>query len=39
MPVSSISYYHVFAVNLRDGHIFILDLTTTGIIDKEDRIK
>jgi hypothetical protein len=35
MPISSIGYYGVFALNLRDGHIFILDPTTTGIVDKE----
>jgi hypothetical protein len=39
MPVSSIGYYRVFALSLRDSHIFILDPTTTGIIDKEDRMK
>jgi hypothetical protein len=39
MPVSNIDYYRVFALNLRASHIFILDPTTTGIIDKEDRIK
>jgi hypothetical protein len=39
MPVSSIGYYCVFALNLRDSRIFILDLMTTGIIDKEDRMK
>jgi hypothetical protein len=39
MPISSIGYYHVFALNMRDSHIFILDLTTIGIVDKEDRMK
>ena len=39
MPVSSIGYYQVFTLNLRDSHIFILDPTTTGIIDKEDWMK
>jgi hypothetical protein len=39
MHVSSIGYYCVFALNLRDSHIFILDLTTIGIINKEDRMK
>jgi hypothetical protein len=39
MHVSSIGYYHVFALNLRDSHIFILDPTTTGNVDKEDRMK
>jgi hypothetical protein len=39
MPVSSIGYYCVFALNLRDSHIFLLDPTTTGIVDKEDRMK
>jgi hypothetical protein len=39
MPVSSIGHYRIFALNLRDSHIFILDPTTTGIVDKEDRIK
>jgi hypothetical protein len=39
MPVSSIGHYRIFALNLRDSRIFILDLTTTGIVDKEDRIK
>jgi hypothetical protein len=39
MPVSSICYYCVFALNLRDSHIFLLDPTTTGIVDKEDRMK
>jgi hypothetical protein len=39
MPVSSISYYRVFALNLRDSHIFVLDPTTIGIVDKEDRMK
>jgi hypothetical protein len=39
MPVSSIGYYRVFTLNLRDSHIFILDPTTTGIVNKEDRMK
>jgi hypothetical protein len=39
MPVSSIGYYRVFALNLRDSRIFILDPMTIGIIDKEDRMK
>jgi hypothetical protein len=39
MPVSSIDYYRVFTLNLRDRCIFILDPTTTGIVDKEDRMK
>jgi hypothetical protein len=39
MPVSSIGHYRIFALNLRDSRIFILDPTTTGIVDKEDRIK
>jgi hypothetical protein len=39
MPVSSIGYYRVFALNLRDSHIFILDLAITGILDKEDWMK
>jgi hypothetical protein len=39
MHVSSIGYYCVFALNLRDNHIFILDLATIGIINKEDRMK
>jgi hypothetical protein len=39
MPVSSIGYYRIFKLNLWDSHIFILDLTTSGIIDKEDRMK
>jgi hypothetical protein len=39
MHVSSIGYYRVFTLNLRDSRIFILDPTTTGIIDKEDRMK
>jgi hypothetical protein len=39
MPVSSIGYYHVLALNLRDSRIFILDPTITGIVDKEDRLK
>jgi hypothetical protein len=39
MSVSSIGYHRIFALNLRDSHIFILDLTTTGIIDKEDQMK
>jgi hypothetical protein len=39
MSISSIGYYHVFALNLRDSHIFILDPTITGIVDKEDRMK
>jgi hypothetical protein len=39
MPVSSIGYYRVFALNLRDRGTFILDLTTTEIVDKEDRMK
>jgi hypothetical protein len=38
MPVSSIDYYRVFTLNLRDRCIFILDPTTTGIVDKEDRM-
>jgi hypothetical protein len=36
---SSIGYYRVFTLNLRDSHIFILDPLTTGIVDKEDRMK
>jgi hypothetical protein len=39
VSISSIGYYHIFALNLRDSHIFILDLITTGIINKEDRVK
>jgi hypothetical protein len=39
MPASIIGYYHVFTLNLRDSRIFILDLTTIRIIDKEDRMK
>jgi hypothetical protein len=39
MPVSSIGYYHVFALNLRDSRIFILDPTTIAIIEKEDWMK
>jgi hypothetical protein len=39
MPVSSIGYYRVFALNLRDSCIFILDPMTTGIVDKEDQMK
>jgi hypothetical protein len=39
MPVSSIGYYRVFALNLRDSRIFILDPTTIGIVDKEYRMK
>jgi hypothetical protein len=39
MPISSIGYYRVFALNLRDSHIFILDPTTAGIVDKEDWMK
>jgi succinyl-CoA synthetase beta subunit len=39
MLVSSIGYYRVFTLNLRDSHIFILDPTTTGIVDKEDWMK
>jgi hypothetical protein len=39
MPVSSIGYYRVFALNLRDSRIFILNPTTTGIIDKENQMK
>jgi hypothetical protein len=39
MPVSSIGYYRVFAINMRDSHIFILDPTTTGTIHKEERMK
>jgi hypothetical protein len=39
MPISSIGYYRVFALNLRDSRIFILDPMTTKIIDKEDRMK
>jgi hypothetical protein len=39
MPVSSIGYYRVFTLNLRDSRIFILDPMTTGIVDKEDRMK
>jgi hypothetical protein len=39
MLVSSIGYYRVFAVNMRDSHIFILDPTTTGIVHKEERKK
>jgi hypothetical protein len=39
MPVSSIGYYCVFTLNMRDSRIFILDPMTTGIIDKEDRMK
>jgi hypothetical protein len=32
MPLSNIGYYPVFALNLRDSHIFILDPTTTKMI-------
>jgi hypothetical protein len=39
MSVSSIGYYRVFSLNLRYSRIFILDPTTTGIVDKEDRMK
>jgi hypothetical protein len=39
MHVLSIGYYRVFTLNLRDSRIFILDLMTTGIIDKEDQMK
>jgi hypothetical protein len=39
MPISSIGYYQVFTLNLRDSQIFILDPMTTGIIDKEDWMK
>jgi hypothetical protein len=39
MPVSSIGYYRVFTLNLRDSRIFIPDPTTTGLVDKEDRMK
>jgi hypothetical protein len=39
MPISSIGYYHIFTLDLRDSRIFILDPMTTGIIDKEDRME
>jgi hypothetical protein len=39
MPVSSIGHYRIFAVNMRDSHIFILDSTTTGIVYKEEQMK
>jgi hypothetical protein len=39
MPVSSIGYYRVFALNLRDSHIFILDSTTPGTVYKEEQMK
>jgi hypothetical protein len=39
MLVSSIGYYRIFTLNLRDSHIHILDPMTTGIINKEDRMK
>jgi hypothetical protein len=39
MPISCIGYYRVFAVNMRDNHIFILDPTTTEVIHKEERMK
>jgi hypothetical protein len=39
VPISSIGYYRVFALNLRDSHIFILDTMTAGIIEKEDWMK
>jgi hypothetical protein len=39
MPISSIGYYRVFTLNMRDSRIFILDPTTTGIVDKEDWMK
>jgi hypothetical protein len=39
MHVLSIGYYCVFALNLRDSRIFILDLMTIGIVDKEDQMK
>jgi hypothetical protein len=39
MLVSSIDYYRIFALNLRDSHIFILEPTTTEIVDKENRMK
>jgi hypothetical protein len=39
MPVSSIGYYRVFALNLWDSRIFILDPVTTKIVNKEDQMK
>jgi uncharacterized protein YktB (UPF0637 family) len=39
MPVSSIGYYRVFIVNMRDSHIFILDPMTTEIMHKKERMK
>jgi hypothetical protein len=39
MPVSSIGYYCVFTLNLRDSRIFILDPMTIGIVDKKDWMK
>jgi hypothetical protein len=39
MPVSSIGYYRVFTLNLRDSRIFILGPMTIRIIDKEDWMK
>jgi hypothetical protein len=39
MPISSIGYYRVFTLNLRDSHIFILDPMTIGIVDKKDWMK
>jgi hypothetical protein len=39
MPESSMGYYRVFALNVKDSHIFILDPMTTRIVDKEDRMK
>jgi hypothetical protein len=39
MPVLSIGYYHIFALNLRDSRIYIPDPTTIGIVDKEGRMK
>jgi hypothetical protein len=39
MPISSIGYYRVFTVNMRDSHIFILDLMTIEIVHKEERMK
>jgi PII-like signaling protein len=39
MSVSSIGYYRIFTLNLRDSRIFTLDPTTIRIVDKEDRMK
>jgi hypothetical protein len=38
MPVSSIGYYQIYAINLKDKGIWILD-STPGSVDKGEQLK